>query len=462
MLKYKDGKENFLKKSGQVRLNNQICVLETNDDLKKISLLYESLSNPGQENDIIDLFININELIYKCNFSFANGFPIQQILDIAFDIFQDEEGNVGFNSFETILLILRNSCFKEDDEFEQYYYEREFHQLLYDISTFSTDEYHPNIILESIALYSSTSIEARDSILELFSFDFFQQFIQARNTECIKSVISCFNSFLKYPLAVHILSSIYDQLSEMSCIEDDGISFEILNCISQSMNQEDWENLFIDNKLHNFVKYMIEIGDQDFKDLSIEILKAYSVDFSLIQISKEPILDFIISLFLCEQPPESEKFCISVAKIFTNHIRRSRIHEIEFLLKQGMILVLIDFFDYGSYSLKLAGLETVIELIKCGDLNQKILFLEENLMKNVFDVIQSNEINVTVDVLDALLIEFDAACGAGFDVISMFVQQLTDCDGFDFLNDLSCTENEEIKEKAKQLLDEISNNYCFD
>lgn len=457
---YKDESETLAKESELLSLYNDSYTQNDQNDLENIIILYNQLANPEPESNIITLFSSINEIISRSSFYFSTGFPIQEILDIAFQLCQSTEEKIRFYSFKTIILILENSYYEKDENYGLYFFNNNFHQLLDLIYTTNKSDYHPKIILNAIALYSSSSEDARNSILTLFQFDFFEQFIQSRNLECIKFAIDCFTGFLKYPLNLPDLSTLYNLLSEITEIEDFDIQLKILRCIIQSMNQENWENLFIENDLHHFVQNSIKKDDQDFKELGIEILYKYSADFSL----KESILETIISEFFCEEEEDksmqnSEKFSIFTAKIFTNHMSRSYLREI--LLKLGMIFVLQLFFENGTYSMKVASSQTIIELIKFGDMNQKLLFLDFNLMPEFFAIIQSDEFQLTIDILDALSEVFYSACEIGSDKISLFVENLNECEGFDFLEILSNNETEEVKLRAQCLLKNINDNYSF-
>lgn len=459
MIEYKYEDDSFFKENKILRICSDEFNEKNQDDMENLIILYKYLSNPESEKNIISLLSEINEIIFKSHFSFSTGFPIQEILEIVFDLCNNPEEKIILNSFETIFLILRNSYYDNDENYGQYFYQNNFHQILHSIYTFNQDEYHTKKFLDAIALYSSSCIEARDSILSLFQLDFFEQFIQARSIECIKYAINCFTEFLKYPLDLPFLSSLYNFLSEMTEIEDDEILYQILSCIIQSMKQKSWENLFIDYKLHHFVKESIKKNDQNMKELGIVILYGFSVDFSL----EESILETIINEFLNENEEEetkrSQNFSIFAAKIFTNHMKRNYLREI--LLKQGMIAVLQNFFVNGTYSIKVASAQTIIELIKYGYANQKVLFLEYNLMGDFLEIIQSDETNMTIDILNTLLSVFDAACEIGYEKISLFIDDLNECKGLDCLNDLVMSENEEIKSRAQCLLSNISKNQCF-
>lgn len=453
MIQYKFEDESFLKENEHRKLCDDSSIIDQ-DDIGKLIVLYYNLINSIKKEDINNYLTLINEIIINNNDSISFGFPIQEILNYSFQIFENNDESVKVKCFETMITILQNFYFQNESKIGNYYHENNFHQILHFIYSSNNEDYHPNIILYIVKIYSSTCIEARDSIIGLFGFQFFQQFIQTRNSECLKHVISCFTEFFKYPLDVHTLSSLFCLLYEMSTTEDDEIIIEILNCLKKSMNQKDWEIFFIENKLHRFVHHTLAIDNNNSKELSIEILNAYSVGFPI----RVKILETIINEFLKEEISVSEKYSILTVEIFTNHMHRD--YEREILLKQGMIFVLLNFFENGTFSIKVAVLRTIIEMTKFGNLDQKKLVFEYNMMDMFFSVIQSNDIQITIDILDTLLILLSITGNDNLD--QTFMKQLNECDGLNYISELSYHENNEIHSKALLVLDKINDIISLD
>ncbi|OHT04700.1 hypothetical protein TRFO_27701 [Tritrichomonas foetus] len=429
---------------------------DNKDNYIKLFQFYEELINLDNDFDSnvlhsIGILDKINDLIVNENIIFSNDPYFLQFLDFLFKIYFSPNEKVSQRAYQALFLILKDSY--NDNEIGYFYFSHEYHKLLFHAFHSPNLEIIPKMILDPIAYYCSTCIEARDSILESFTIHFFENLIQMRNTECIEYTLYVFMNFFKYPLDDSIISTIYLLLAKVTLLDDEKILIILLQCISSSFKQTNWYHYFIEYKLNRFTKQALRKGKY-YRELSIEILDHLSQFISL----KNNELDYILNLFMSNDTILTDHFVLCALKIFSNHMRRD--NEREILLKMGLINVLLIITDDCSFKIKINAFSVIKKLIKYGNIEQRLLLIENYVTEFIFSLLYVNDDHFALKILKGIYIILNDCIK--MNIVDEFFQQLQKSNSIPMIEELSLSENQKINELSKMILKICSQNIIFE